>query len=268
MRELFSESRNELIKKIIQTVELKQNEIAEIVEIFYDTQDLRIAHANKERTEPPSPLVEWLDFWLKIGERVIQNKLTQWIESDDAPPECKWAYEQIGIGPIIASGLAAHIDVAKARTISAVWRFAGLAPGFDRKVKGQKLPYNARLKVLAWKAGQSFVKVSGKEGATYGKLYAEFKGQEIKRNESGAYTEAAKNELARKKFKAEDSVTMKRLVAGKLSDAHLHARATRRTVKIFLAHYWTAGRTGRGLPVNGPYPIDILGHSGKIDLQP
>src|SRR5206468_1575636 len=166
-----------------------------VVELFYDTQNLRIAHANKERTEPASELVEWLQFWMGVGERVIQTKLANWVESEEALPEARWAYEQIGIGPVIASGLAAHIDVAKANSISAVWKFAGLAPGFDRKVKGQKLAYNARLKVLCWKAGESFVKVSGKDGATYGKLYAQFKREEIARNESGKYAAAAAAEL-------------------------------------------------------------------------
>jgi hypothetical protein len=115
-----------------------------------------------------------------------------------------------------------------------------------------------------WKLGESFVKVSGKEGATYGHLYADFKAQEIKRNLAGAYKEAAARELGAKKFKVEDSVTKKRLLAGMLSDAHLHARAKRRAVKIFLSHYYVEGRNGRGLPVRDPYPITILGHDGKI----
>jgi hypothetical protein len=265
MKTLITETRNELINKIIRTVNLKTHEIAEMVELYYDAQDMRIAHANKERTEPPSELVEWLNFWMEAGEKVIHSKLAHWIESDESPAEAKWAYSQIGIGPIIASGLAAHIDVAKANTVSSLWKFAGLAPGFDRKTKGIKLPYNARLKVLCWKAGESFVKVSGKEGATYGKLYADFKRQEIERNDAGLYAEAAKRELEKKKFKADDSVTKKKLNAGKLSDAHLHARAKRRTTKIFLAHYWLKGREGKGLSTNAPYPIQILGHTGMIE---
>ena len=231
MKELFNEIRNELIKKIIESADLKANEIAEIVELYYDCQDLRISHSNKERTEPPSPMVEWLDFWLKIGEKVIHSKLGKWVESDDSPPEAKWSYAQVGIGPVIASGLCAHIDVSKADTVSALWKYAGQAPGFDRKTKGQKLCYNARLKTLCWKLGESFCKVSGKPDATYGQFYKKFKAEEIERNEAGLYSEAAKRELNTKKFKVEDSVTKKRLLVGKLSDAHLHARAKRRTVK-------------------------------------
>jgi hypothetical protein len=264
MKSLITETRSELVTKIIRTLALKSHEIAEMVELYYDVQGLRIAHANKDRTEPPSELAQWLDFWSHVSETVIQGALKRWLESGESPPEAKWAYDQIGIGPVLASGLSAHIDLEKARHVSSLWKFAGLAPGFDRKVKGQKLPYNARLKTLCWKLGESFVKVSGKEGATYGILYSEFKAQEIERNLAGAYNQAAARELVAKKFKAEDSVTKKRLLAGMLSDAHLHERAKRRTVKIFLSHYWAKGREGRGLPVTDPYPIGILGHEGKI----
>ncbi len=267
MKSLITETRSELITKIVRTLQLKTNEIGEMVELYYDAQNLRIAHANKERTEPSSELAEWLEFWTHAGETVISGALKRWVESDDSPAEAKWAYQQVGIGPVIASGLSAHIDVTKAASISAVWKFAGQAPGFDRKVKGIKLPYNARLKVLCFKIGESFVRVSGKDGATYGKLYTEFKAEEIRRNESGAYAEAAKRELANKKFKVQDSVTKKRLLAGMLSDAHLHARAKRRTVKIFLAHYWVKGREARGLFVGEPYAIGILKHQGKIEAK-
>jgi hypothetical protein len=265
MKTLLSETRSELITKIIKTVSLKEHEIAEMTELYYDCQDLRIAHANKERTEPPSELVEWLDFWMRAGENVIQAKLKAWVESENSPPQAKWAYDQVGIGPVIAAGLSAHVKIEKADTVSALWKFAGQAPGFDRKVRGQKLCYNARLKTLCWKIGESFVKVSGKEGAVYGKLYLQFKGEEIRRNEAGQYAEAAKRELERKKFRQEDSVTKKRLLAGQLSDGHLHARAKRRAVKIFLSHFWVKGREALGLPVSLPYAMQILGHDGMIE---
>ena len=235
-----------------------------MVELYYDSQDLRIAHANKERTEPPSELAEWLQFWTHAGETVINGALRRWIESNESPLEAKWAYDQVGIGPIIASGLAAHIVPEKAKSVSAVWKFAGLAPGFDRKQKGVKLPYNARLKVLCFKIGESFVKVSGRDDAAYGKLYAGFKAEEIRRNEAGLYKDAASRELASKKFKFDDSITKKRLLEGKLSDAHLHSRAKRRAVKIFLSHYWLKAREARGLSVSDPYSISILNHSDLI----
>jgi len=205
----YAQTRNALVDKIIKAYELDTKDIGDVVELYYDCQELRIKHANRERTEGPGELVSWLAYWLELGEKVIAGKLQNWVQSTKSPAETKWAYAQVGIGPVIAAGLAAHIDVEKADSISAVWKFSGLAPGFDHKVKGQKLPYNARLKVLAWKTGESFVKVCGKQGATYGKLYAKFKTEEIKRNEAGLYAEAAARELATKKFR--DSATEQRL---------------------------------------------------------
>jgi hypothetical protein len=262
-----NETRNVLIDKIIKAYELETKDVADAVELYYDAQKLRIIHANKERTEGPGELVSWFAYWLELGEKVIQSKLKGWVEGPESSAEAKWSYSQIGIGPVIASGLAAHIDIEKAQSISAVWKFSGQAPGFDRKQKGTKLPYNARLKTLCWKLGESFVKVSGKEGATYGQLYAQFKLEEIARNETGKYKDAAARELASKKFKAEDSVTKKRLLAGMLSDAHLHSRAKRRAVKIFLSHYWTMGRQARGLPIRDPYSKGIQGHDGIIEPE-
>jgi hypothetical protein len=265
MQSLITETRSELINKIIRTLELQTHEIAEIVELYYDCQKLRIAHANKERSEAPSELVQWLDFWMHAGESVIQAKLRKWVQSEHSPAEAKWAYDQVGIGPVIAAGLAAHIDIEKANSISAVWKFAGQAPGFDRRTKGTKLPYNARLKTLCWKIGESFVKVSGKEDAAYGKLWAQFKAQELQRNDSGVYAMAAAVELAAKKFKVPE--VKKVLQSGKLTDGHLHSRAKRRAVKIFLSHYWSVGRRARGLAVREPYSKTILGHDGIIEPQ-
>jgi hypothetical protein len=118
------------------------------------------------------------------------------------------------------------------------------------------------LKTLCWKLGESFVKVSGKPDATYGKLWAEFKREEIVRNDSGKYAKAAAAELAIKKFKVIEA--RKILESGRLTDAHLHARSKRRAVKLFLAHYWSVGRKAAGLAVREPYAKTILGHDGII----
>lgn len=43
-------------------------------------------------------------------------------------PEAKWAKRIRGIGSIIASGLAAYIDIDKAKNISSLWKWAGQEP--------------------------------------------------------------------------------------------------------------------------------------------
>jgi hypothetical protein len=260
--DLIKETRSVLIDKILAAYQLKAADIADVVELYYDCQNLREMHANRQRTEGENDLTEWFYKWLHLGENVIKGKLQKWVESDDSPPETKWAYAQIGIGPVIAAGLAAHIDVKKAPTISSLWKFAGQAPGFDRKVKGTKLPYNAKLKNLVWKLEESFVKVSGKEGATYGRLYAEFKAEETRRNDEGRNAEAASLQLKTKRYSKPEA--KKTLESGKLTDGHVHNRAKRRVAKIFLSHYWLKGREAGGLPVRKPYPIGVLGHDGEI----
>ena len=112
---------------------------------------------------------------------------------DNSPPEAKWAYTQIGIGPVIASGLSAHIDLVKADTISAVWKFAGQAPGFDRRQKGTKIPYNARLKPFVGKSGNGFSRLTGKK-ALFMLTFPQFKAQEIQRNDGGLYQGATRRE--------------------------------------------------------------------------
>jgi hypothetical protein len=263
-RAIRNEVRSVLVDKLIEEYRLSSDEVGEVVELYYDAQELRIMHANKLRSEGEElPLKLWLGTWLERGEKLMRDKLKEWIESEAAPAEAKWAYAQAGIGPVIAAGLSAYIDVNKAKHVSSLWKFAGFAPGADRKVKGTKLAYCAPLKTLCWKLGESFVKVSGKPDAFYGKLWAQFKAREIERNESGRYKDAAAEVLRSKKMKEPEVI--ERLKSGKLTDGHLHQRSKRLAVKIFLSHYWVKAREARGLPVTDPYAIRILSHEGKIE---
>jgi hypothetical protein len=262
-QELVKLTRHELINEIVKAYEVEASSVARIVELYYDCQDHRKRHAAKKRTEEPRDLDAWFQDWLLFGETLIQNKLEEWVTGAEAPPESKWAFDQYGIGPVLAAGLAAHIDVTRANSPSAVWKFAGLAPGFDKRVKGVKLPFNGALKSLCWKISDSFVKFSGKEACFYGKLYREFKAEELRRNGGGHYKAAAAAQLKEKRWR-DDTQTKQRLEKGQLSDAHLDMKARRRTVKIFLVHYWEEGRKARGLPVRPPYAGGVLGHDGII----
>jgi hypothetical protein len=57
-------------------------------------------------------------------EELIKTGLDRWSDSGLAA----WAKGQVGIGPVLAAGLAAHIDIGRAPTAGAVWRFAGVDP--------------------------------------------------------------------------------------------------------------------------------------------
>lgn len=49
-----------------------------------------------------------------------------------------------------------------------------------------------------------------------------------------------------------------------MTNAHIYARAKRKTVKLFLAHLWQVWREIEGLPVTKPYANTILGHENFI----
>ena len=141
----------------------------------------------------------------------------------------RWARSQIGIGPIIAAGLAANIDITRAPTAGHIWRFAGLDPTVQWKA-GTKRPWNASLKRLCFLIGESFVKVSGNENAVYGLAYATRKQREIEKNERGEFADQAARSLVEKKWR-DDTQAKKHYEAGKLPPARIHMRAKRWAVK-------------------------------------
>ena len=57
-----TEIRNVLIDKIIKTYELDTKDVADVVELYYDCQELRVKHASRERSEGTGELVSWLAY--------------------------------------------------------------------------------------------------------------------------------------------------------------------------------------------------------------
>lgn len=124
-------------------------------------------------------------------------------------------------------------------------------------------PHNADFKVLCWKAGQSFVKVSGNEDAFYGRIYAERKIYEIERNDRGGNADAAAKALREKNY-GKETEAYKAYSVGKLPKAQIQARAERYAVKLFLSHLHEIWRKAEGLPLPAEYAQAILGHGHYI----
>ena len=168
---------------------------------------------------------------------------------------------QHGIGPVIAAGLLAHIDIHKAPTVGNIWSFAGLNP--DQKwEKGQKRPWNADLKTLCFKISDSFVKTSNSTKSFYGPIYRSRKVYETQKNELGEYADAAAQVLATKRIT--EPATKKTYESGKLPLGHVDMRARRYAVKFFLSHlhdvmtWFEFGVTGAQalcLRAHGPCPL-------------
>jgi len=155
-------------------------------------------------------------------------------DPDGTPPEqlkdksCKVIHEvkvrdlRAGQGVLVRPSTAGHW-----------WNYAGLNPDISWKKKEMR-PWNARAKVLCFKAGSSFIMTQNRDADFYGHLFAERKQREVKRNEAGLFAKAAEEQA---KVVGEKTVAYKHYSKGKLPPLHLTARARRYAVKIFLSHF-------------------------------
>lgn len=241
---------------------LSDDEARFLVDAYYLMQEQRIRTAAQVRdlskSHEPHDVLQWLSTQSEILELQVKRALTRYVESRGSA--ATWAYSQFGIGPVITAGLFAHLKIEKAPTAGHFWNFAGLNPG-RKWEKGEKRPWNADLKTLCWKIGESFVKVSGNEEAYYGQLYLQRKAQEVTRNERHEFKDQAAEILKAKRF-SRDTKAKACYEQGILPPAHIHARAKRWVVKIFLSHLhhvWFWEKYNSPPPV--PYAIAHLGHA-------
>lgn len=245
--------------------EMDQNSTRKLVDAYYTIQENRMAFSAQARElqsqGSPSELVEFLSYNLQLMEKSLKFPLESFADSTVAG---KWALSQYGIGPVLAAGLCAHIDITKAPTAGSVWRYAGLDPT-QKWEKGQKRPFNAELKTLCWKIGQSFMKFHKRDECFYGQLYRQDKDRRVSKNEAGDYADFAKEILDTKNFKANQ--TRATLETGVLSDAQIDAQARRFAVKIFLSHYHAvAFQAHYGEPAPRPYIIAHGDHVHEIAI--
>jgi len=111
-------------------------------------------------------------------------------------------------------------------------------PVLQKRTIGYQSNWNDRLKVLAWKASNSFVKQPAAK-SKYRKLYDKIKKQE-RRDHPNKIVKGGKTTF---------------------NDGHIHNRTIRKVSKIFLAHLWQTWRRQQGLPATEPYAKQLLGHS-------
>lgn len=248
---------------------LSKDEARFLVDYYYIAQEDRKRGYNQEKAlkknDEPHGVITWLAGNAERIENDIKAVLGGWAANHKAG---RWAQSIWGIGPVLSAGLLAHIDIDQAPSVGHIWRFAGLDPTSEWK-KGEKRPFNAGLKVLCYKLGECFVKVSNKKEDIYGHVYAKRKLLEIERNEKGLFADQAKAKLAKfaidKKTDAyawyagcltaeqakqlresEAAAGAAHKMAGPvgsgiqmLPPAHIHSRARRYAVKLFLSAFHT-----------------------------
>ncbi len=190
---------------------------------------------SKGELEEVDKLFAFMDEAQKL-EKILDKEIKFMVNLE--PIYLNYLKDVKGMGHILSAGLIAWIDdIGKFATVSKLWAYSGLhviEGNAARKTKGQKCNWNNKLKTHGWKIGEQFVKTKGK----YRNLYDKYKAyekenhpEEIKEGKKTLYTKG-----------------------------HIHARAKRKVVKVFLSHLWLKWRELEGLPVSKPYCEEYLNH--------
>ena len=277
MKEKALDILDSLTLKDIKANPISKSEIRNAVETYYDIQDIRIISGNRKfavnksaastcddnndtNNSPETSLyLQYVEARFKETEETIAKFLKCYAEND---PVGRWLLSIPGCGPVLSSALLAYIDISKCATAGSIWSYAGwTGPMADcERKKGEKINYNPRFRVVCWKLGQSFIKVSGRDNDIYGKLYLEKKQYYLEKNEAGGFKEKAAFELQHKKYDKE-TASYAAYSQGMLPNSQIVAMSARFAVKIFLSHLFTLWyEYDRGIPAPKPFVESQLGH--------
>lgn len=114
------------LKTSIETLE--PGEARYLVDLYYQLQENRITAKNQVRSgedEEPNYLLAWVGEEFAALENQIKSAMNIYT---DRFPVTRWMKSITGVGPVIAAGIFAQIDITKAPTAGSIWRYAGLDP--------------------------------------------------------------------------------------------------------------------------------------------
>jgi transposase len=166
-------------------------------------------------------------------------------------PVSRAAMRVKGLGPITVAALAVYVDLEKAATPSALWKYVGLhCASHQRYTKGEAGGGNKTLRTVLWNSANVMMKLG-----------------------DGGYREVYDRTKAR--LAGSEKVVQTRNTQGKMVEAmwkdtkpsHRHGAALRAIIKHLLADYWLVGRTLKGLPTTPLYAESLLGHTHIIAPQ-
>lgn len=189
-------------------------------------------------------------------ESYIDGRVARHIKSH---PDYNWFSRVKGVGKENIGKVVAQIDIRKCATISALWKYCGYSVdqghALRREKGGGTLTYNSRLRSMCWRLGGSLLKATGK----FYTYYIEQKRGYVEHYEAVGIKIVTAASLPKdkrgKKYEPE----------GVISEGHVHNRALRKMIKLFLACLWLTWREAEGLPITKPYAIEKLGHNSFID---
>lgn len=172
------------------------------------------------------------------AEKECAKKMVQWLESE--PVYTQWLQHVRGVGKILAAQiLAISTPITDFPTVSAFWAYCGyhVKDGkAARREHGVVANWSNEAKTTFFNLGACFVKAGG----PYRELYDRYKARD-----RAAHPEKGK-------------------AGGKYSDGHMHTRAMRYAVKIFMSHLWSVSYDLAGIPCRQPFVHEKLGHETYI----
>jgi hypothetical protein len=162
-------------------------------------------------------------------------------------------------GSLAAQLLAQIDDIALFDTVSKLWRFCGYAVidgKAEKNAEGDKGHFSRKLKSICFLVAEQFIR---QQTPGYVDIYYAEKARQ-----RGLHPET----LCKTCGVPWAECKSKKLHKREFNDGHVHNRAWRKMVKIFLQHLWVQWRTAEGLPVSAPYVEAILGHVNIMESQP
>jgi hypothetical protein len=220
-----------LMSRGVNTWELDKAEIRALFQDYLAIVRRRVALERRIRLMTDPVVLKDLLRGFKQAEEARLKLLERWVKHSVTG---KWLLEVRGIGPVVATGLLAHVDLRKMTKVESLWKYAGLEPKAVKK--GRKTPWHPTLKAVAYWAGESFIRSRNHPGSFYGPLYVARRAYEQEQNNQGRLKAEAERTLRRGyRWRAK---TREIYESGMLPPAHLTARARRWTVKLFLSHFY------------------------------
>ena len=237
-----------------------------LVDEYYTIQDARMRSAAQQRhsedESEPNALISWIAGQMRCYESDLKRALGEFAASYRVG---LWMQSIYGIGPVLSAAMLCNLDIRKAPTVGHWWRFAGLDPT-SKWEKGQKRPWNAKLKaILTYRMGECFVKFQNRDECQYGKLFAERKAMLAEQNARGEFKATADAELESKGKRMQHTQRIQHWREGHLAPAHIHDRARRWVVKLFLSHIHRVMHLDfHGTEPPKPYVLTLPNHVHEV----
>ena len=248
-------------------VNVEVREIRLLVSSYYEIQKLRIQNNNRmkmlERDYEisESQAEDYHDTVIKAlikTEKDIEKRVRKFVRSQHI--YARWIGPHVkGVAEVLAGAMMSGIeDIGRFANVAKLWKYCGVGINDDgsiqKRKRGEKINYSPFLKTACWKIGESFVK-TGDRGY-YGSMYQKYKADELRKLTKQGYTVLPSDDVKKKIEEAQKKDKDATYESLKMfSQGHIHNRAKRKTVKLFLSHLWSVWREMEDLPITKPYII-------------